>query len=556
MILLDMKSASNSSSSSPLSLSTPSDELVISFSDLLRGVSDKKDGKLIQNGSVLLSLGSVEKDSKESKTVSKADTLLSLLKDEDTLPAPKLDELQELNPKLTSTLSAKEIKTLVADAKNYLKEKIENSDDYIKLQIKELPKTLKGLLEVAKKFGIDISKITLEEVKGKTESVKQEDIKTLVVKDDKEQKLKPTKDIKETPQVKDTIHVKETPQAKDSVHVKDTSKESVAVKDSSKDIKERPQTKELASHAPKEIHQDKKDIQKSRSANSVSTSQAEVSNEIKNDEKLTQVQKAVKETPLFKAQVTAEHTTTEQIVQAKANSSLKVEHKTPKAKADETLKLLLRGEKPALHNSTLTADFSVATAKVIAGAPRPSAPESVKVVENISHSEHSSTEHTSAPLKTEALTTHKSDSFEVKLNEAKQMIKYLSTDVKAAIEDYKSPFTRVKVQLNPQRLGEVDLTIVQRGKNLHVNISSNVTAVNTLAANAGELKVQLNNSGINNATLNFNNSSQNSDTNAGQQQSQQNRQNEKQAHEEYRALGELENEEAISSMEIIVPHYI
>jgi len=551
MILLDMKSTTSSSSSSPLSLSTPSDEPIVSFSELLRGVSDKKDGKLIQNGSLLLSLESAQKDSKESKTVSKADTLLSLLKDEDTLPAPKLDEPEELNPKLISTLSAKEIKTLVADAKNYLKEKIENSDDYIKLQIKELPKTLKGLLEVAKKFGIDISKITLEEVKvkGKTENVKQEDVKTLVIKDDKEQKLKPTKDMKETPQVKDTTHVKETPQ------VKDTSKEGAPVKDSSKDIKETPQVKELSAQAPKEIHKDKKDIQNSRSVNNVSTSQAEVSNEIKNDEKLTQVQKAVKETPLFKAQVTAEHTTTEQIVQAKANSSL-VEKKTPKAKADETLKLLLRGEKPSLHNSALTADFSVATAKVIAGAPRPSAPESVKVVENISHSEHSSVEHSSASVKTEALTTHKSDSFEVKLNEAKQMIKYLSTDVKAAIEDYKSPFTRVKVQLNPQRLGEVDLTIVQRGKNLHVNISSNVTAVNTLAANAGELKVQLNNSGINNATLNFNNSSQNSDTNAGQQQNQQNRQDEKHSHEEYRALGELENEETLSSLEIIVPHYI
>ena len=51
----------------------------------------------------------------------------------------------------------------------------------------------------------------------------------------------------------------------------------------------------------------------------------------------------------------------------------------------------------------------------------------------------------------------------MKLNEAKQMIKYLAPDVKSAIEDYKSPFTRVKLQLNPQKLGEVDLTIVQRG---------------------------------------------------------------------------------------------
>jgi len=154
------------------------------------------------------------------------------------------------------------------------------------------------------------------------------------------------------------------------------------------------------------------------------------------------------------------------------------------------------------------------------------------------------------------LTTHKADSFEVKLNEAKQMIKYLSSDVKSAIEDYKSPFTRVKIQLNPQKLGEVDLTIVQRGKNLHVSISSNNSAINTLAMNANELRTQLSNSGINNAILNFNNSSQGNESNAGQQQSHQ---HEQQAHKEYRTIREFENEDSnediSNSLEIILPQY-
>ena len=88
------------------------------------------------------------------------------------------------------------------------------------------------------------------------------------------------------------------------------------------------------------------------------------------------------------------------------------------------------------------------------------------------------------------------------------MVKYLSQDVKSAINDYKSPFTRVQVQLHPQKLGEIDLTVVQRGKNLHINLSSNNAAVNTLAMNANDLKVQLNNNGINNASLNFNSNPQ------------------------------------------------
>ena len=134
------------------------------------------------------------------------------------------------------------------------------------------------------------------------------------------------------------------------------------------------------------------------------------------------------------------------------------------------------------------------------------------------------------------------------------MIKYISQDVKNAIEDYKSPFTRIKVQLNPQKLGEVDLTVVQRGKNLHVNISSNNTAINTLSMNANELRTQLVNNGINNATLNFNNSSQNSEQNTSQQQ--QNHHNERKADEEYNYFdNEEQNEEILNSLEIVVPNY-
>jgi flagellar hook-length control protein FliK len=133
------------------------------------------------------------------------------------------------------------------------------------------------------------------------------------------------------------------------------------------------------------------------------------------------------------------------------------------------------------------------------------------------------------------------------------MVRYLSSDVKTAIEDYKSPFTKIKVQLNPKNLGEVDLTIVQRGKNLHVNISSNNTAVNTLSMNINELKVQLSNNGINNATFNFNGNTQNGDQQA---QQQQNRQNEQKANKEYNYFeNEEANEEVLSLLEIIVPQY-
>ncbi|MCK4737945.1 MAG: flagellar hook-length control protein FliK [Sulfurimonas sp.] len=546
MVLLDMKNeATSSSSSSPLNLSTPSDEPEVSFSELLKGVSEKKDDKAIQNGSLILSFGDEEKGAKNSKSASKTDTLLSLLKNEES---PSLEEPLELNPKLTATLTTKEIKTLVAEAKNYLKDKILSSDDFKKSSIKELPKTLKGLVEVAKKFGIDISKITIEEVKAHSD-IKSKDVKTLAVK---ENNKSPQQEIAQEKRV--AIKEVVTAESKEENQDKKMAIKEI-VQEKKEAIKEIVQEKKAMTTEPKEVIQDKKaitpqvaDKEKNITTKAASTSQSEQTQqvkEIRSDEKFTQIQREVKATPLFKAQATVEHTTTEQIVQVKANSSLKVEQKTPKDKADETLKLLLRGEKPSMKNPALTVDFSVATAKVIA----PNATTDIsKSIEALLHGEQGTTS------KVDALTTSKADSFEVKLNEAKQMIKYLSNDVKTAIEDYKSPFTRVKIQLNPQRLGEVDLTIVQRGKNLHVNISSNNTAVNTLAMNANELRVQLSNSGINNATLNFSNNSQNGEN---AQQQQQSRQNEQQAHEEYNYFDNEEaNEEILSSLEIIVPQYV
>ena len=151
--------------------------------------------------------------------------------------------------------------------------------------------------------------------------------------------------------------------------------------------------------------------------------------------------------------------------------------------------------------------------------------------------------------------SQKVDSLDTKISEAKQMVKYLSSDVKNAIDDYKSPFTRIKVQLNPQKLGDVDLTVVQRGKNLHVNISSNNNAINTLSMNINELRVQLSNSGINNASINFNNSDQSfSSTNSGQEHNRQN--NQENAKREYNYFDNDEkNEEILSSVEIIIPNY-
>jgi len=572
MISLDIKSDAKTTSSSPLSLSTSSDEPTLSFSELLRGVSDKKDDKAIQNGSLILSLGADEKTIADTKGSIKVETLLGLLKGEETLK----EEPVELNPKLVENLSIKDIKLLVADAKEYLKEKIQSSDDYKLSQVKELPKTLKGLASMAKKLGIDVSKITIEEVQTKQPLNKLAKLESLPMKEipqEKEVKVKvsPVNEILQEKEIKvksspireilkEKLSVKDIPKERNTKNIKAKPlhvETKVQIEEKEEVKVEAPQIKEVTKKVLKQevkiqtpLHVKADTSEKEVKAISVDIDEADMFKEQKIDDKYSKVAKELKATPLFKAQETVQITSTEQIVQVKSNTSINTQIKTPKDRADETLKLLLRGEKPSIKEAGFTADFSVATAKVIA----PSATtEARKTMETLLHGDNNNTPRDidGAP---ESISTHKADSFEVKLNEAKQMVKYLSSDVKNAIEDYKSPFTRVKVQLNPQRLGEVDLTIVQRGKNLHVNITSNNAAINTLALNANDLKAQLVNNGINNASLNFNNSSQDGQNT---QQGQQNRQQERQANEEYNYFDKEEtNEEVLSSLEIVVPQYV
>ena len=549
MISLDVK-AETTTSSSPLSLTSTEEETTLSFSELLRGVSLKQDDKVIQNGALVLSLGKEIKepqlDAKSDVKTTKNDLLLSLLKGDAKELSQKetsKDELPlELNPQLTKELTAAEIKTLVTDAKKYLKEKILTSDDFKKHEIKELPKTLKGLAQMAKKFGLDVSKVTIEEVRADTKlSVSKPIVHQVAIEKEKAKDIPEVKTAKiESKDADIDLQEVKTSKITTKEKVTDTPKVKISQTNNKEKVTDAPEVK-MSQATNKEKVTDAPEVKTNISNTKEKVQQTIVARE---DDKKAEVVTKIKSTPLFKAQVAVEHTT-EQVIQTK---QFKAEHKTPKEKADDTLKLLISGEKVIKSDATLTSDFTVSSAKVI--APK-ATKEVTSGLESLLMRDKSDASESS---KIDGLTTSKVDSFEVKLNEAKQMIKYLSQDVKMAIEDYKSPFTRVKVQLNPQRLGEVDLTIVQRGKNLHINLSSNTAAINTLAMNANDLKVQLSNSGINNASLNFNNNPQGDNSQSGQQQ--QNRQDQQRADEEYNYFETTEsNEEILSSLEIVVPHY-
>lgn len=143
----------------------------------------------------------------------------------------------------------------------------------------------------------------------------------------------------------------------------------------------------------------------------------------------------------------------------------------------------------------------------------------------------------------------KADAIEVKAKEAQQSMRLFATDLKEAVENYKPPFTRLTMKLNPEKLGEVEVTLVQRGNNVHVNIqSSNANSIAFLAHNATELKAQLAQHGITNATMNF--------MAGGDGQMPQNQQQQHNRFRAYASFEELEmNEEALSALELIIPQY-
>ncbi|MCW8837866.1 MAG: flagellar hook-length control protein FliK, partial [Thiovulaceae bacterium] len=379
MILLDQKT--NSSDNKPLNLSYKKDEKPSSsFSQLLKGVSEKDALVLALDSDETAEISLVEdKDKKNFSTLLKNTSITELKQDskKENKNTLAINEKLEINPQITNNISPKDLKVLISDAKKYLKDKILQSDNYKIAQTKELPKTLKGLVKVAKTFGIDVSKISLEEVKS------QKSNSNIEIEVDAKIDLKS----KTKPEVKTETKAEIKPQTQE--------------------LKTQEVKAEIKSEVKAEIKPQKEEL------------------------KAQEVKADVKHTPLFKAQ-TNQIVTTEQALQArelKITDPLNSLRKTPKERADETLKLLLRGEKAQVVDSPikLTADFSVATAKVIA----PSAMTEVqKSLESLLKGD-SNEGHTS---KVDGLNVAKADSFEVKLNEAKQMTKYLSHDIKQAID--------------------------------------------------------------------------------------------------------------------------
>ena len=133
-----------------------------------------------------------------------------------------------------------------------------------------------------------------------------------------------------------------------------------------------------------------------------------------------------------------------------------------------------------------------------------------------------------------------------KIIDAKQTVLSFAKTLQEQVENYKPPFTRMQLSLDPEDLGKVDVTLITRGKNLHIQVNSNPTAIGVMAVQGNELRNQLNSMGFTDVQMQFN-------MNQQQQQQQQNNKRQTYLSKEYIDVDEIPQD--YESLEIVLPNY-
>jgi len=397
------------------------------FALLLKSFSFGKSEKnaVLKDFDKLNILNSLEKiDAKQNSTKTPLLQLFDLGKEE-------LSDKDNLNPEVLKALPTKNlgqnIKQLIGEAKEYLKEQIA-----LKADVKELPKTLGGLIKLAQKSGIEVKAIKFD---TNTQAPLDEKFNKTALLDE---------------QVKTTQTNKELP-AKFAQTLPHTTSELV---------------KPVINHKNEKDNSRPLDI-------------------------------------LLKKDTQEAHADEAEIKPAKSTS------------LSPSLSALLHTDKEKLSQDK----------------------EQFTKVETEKSSEKSS-----------SILNTKTDQLSQKFSEAKQLIQHTAQSMREAVENYKPPFTRIKMQLNPQKFGEMDVTLVQRGNNVHININASTSALTLMMQNAHELKTALSTQGLGDASMNF--------SSHQQQHGEQKRQEHAGlSYEEYQDY-EDEFSEVATALEVVVPRYI
>ncbi len=478
----------------------------------------------------LTQLGEIEEDTKKEGPIKLGD-LLAELSHESTAPkgseiinlktvlGAKNDDPDLINKDLISLVPKKDqpavTEALINGAKEMLKSQLE-----ARIPNNRVPKTLKGLVEMAVRFNMEVSDVKLENIPESKVS----------------QELLAALDKKKSQMPLPTLGTQVVMEALDEDIKQSAALKNLIKKEGAESTKS-PLEKILASQ------QNKSDaaVQK------------------KSDE-------LVKKSGLESAQ---------EIVKEQGEVAAKEKSPVATATAASTTKMTPSTSKEREKESKIEKSDAKSSAKELAS--KAELPSQVKSGENVTQSQ-TQTQGKGSPLeqilaekegqeaKGETLSegknsvenTHtasaKSDVVQkaetnlgAKMAEARQLVSQLSSDIKEAMENYKPPFTKISMKLNPERLGEIDVVMVQRGNNVHINLSSNSQALGLLQQNSSDLKAALSNAGLGDSTMNF--SSNGQDRNPDQQQ-----QRHHSTQEKYAEMAKFADD--IDLLEIVVPRYV
>lgn len=236
-------------------------------------------------------------------------------------------------------------------------------------------------------------------------------------------------------------------------------------------------------------------------------------------------------------------------------ASVKVSEPTEEPEV-KTPSVTTRVSEPKIENSTNTKGLTEAILQTIKvekplSAKTPEANEIATTLiapttEEIT-SENSESKQNSNELKVEIKTTPKQElNIKQPSTTPKESLNQFANDLREKIENYKPPVMKVELALNPKNLGEVDVTLLTRGNNLHVSISSNSNTMTLFTQNQAEFKNALINMGFTNLEMNF------SDHQGREQQ--QNQSKNKSGNLE--DLGEDAFNETLTTIELVVPQYV
>ncbi len=141
---------------------------------------------------------------------------------------------------------------------------------------------------------------------------------------------------------------------------------------------------------------------------------------------------------------------------------------------------------------------------------------------------------------------HTENELKGKMAIASEALKNFSQDLKETIESYKPPLMKVSMEMNPQNLGNVDVTLITRGQNLIVNVTSTQETMQMFMQNIQEFRNNLMAQGFVSLQMNFNFSENNKEQNNKSWQKQE-------AAKKYQINGEMASK-SIESLEIVMPH--